>query len=113
MTTYRVPVLRDFGWQPPVKDKDLNSAPGVPSKGDRYIVGAGVATGDDWFGREDDIAYYDGAAWQFDTPSEGWQCWVEDENKYYVFDGTGWSIFEIGQEEGVYIPEYGAIEFTI
>ena len=95
MATYRVPVLEDFSWQPPVKDKDLSVAPGDALKGDRYIVGANVASGDDWFGHENDITYYDGSDWQFDTPSEGWQCWVNDEDEFYVFDGSNWGKLEL------------------
>jgi len=88
MATFRVPVLQDFNWQPNVKDKDLGTPPGGDSKGDRYIVSA---NGGDWSGgAAKDIAWYDGAAWNFDTPSEGWQCWVEDENLYYYFDGSDW-----------------------
>lgn len=88
MATYRVPVLQDFNWQPNVLDKDLVSDPAVPAKGDRYIV---ATAGGGWSGgAAKDIAWWDGAAWQFDTPLEGWQCWVEDENLYYVFDGTNW-----------------------
>jgi len=93
MSTYRVPVLEDFSWQPPIKDKDLETAPAEPSKGDRYIV---AANGGDWSGgAAKDITYYDGENWQFDTPSEGWKCWVEDEDLYYHFDGTNWVTAEL------------------
>ena len=90
MATYRVPVLEEFSWQPPVLDKDLNAAPLSPAKGDRYIVADAVLSGDDWFGHENDVAWYDGAAWQFDTPSEGWHCWVSDENSLYHYTGSVW-----------------------
>jgi len=181
MATYRVPVLGDFSWQPSVKDKDLADAPGAPSKGDRYIVASGTTSGDDWFGHTNDIAWYDGSTWQFDAPSEGWQCWVDDEDQFYYYNGTSWQTYAAGemdaisaeadlassqavianakatqassqivlndadiaslqsdtssqavqitslenstssqavqlasaQKEGVYVPEYGAIEFTI
>lgn len=93
MPDYRVPVLEAFSWQPPVKDKDLTEAPGAPSKGDRYLV---AASGGDWSGgAAKDITYYDGSDWQFDTPSEGWICWVEDENLFYHFDGTNWVTTEV------------------
>jgi len=92
MASYRVPVLKDFNWQPNVKDRNLNEAPGGASKGDRYIVAAAVPSGDDWFGLENHIVTYDGAAWIDDTPSEGWQTWVEDEDAYYVFDGSDWAL---------------------
>jgi len=88
MATYRVPVLQDFNWQPNVKDKDLGTPAGGEAKGDRYIVSANGGAWSD--GAAKDIAWWDGTGWQFDTPSEGWQCWVEDENLYYVFDGSDW-----------------------
>ena len=142
MAKYRMPVLEDFSWQPPVTQIDLNGAPGAPSKGDRYIVAAGVPTGDDWFGEEDSIAWYDGAAWQFDTPVEGWYCYDKDTNILYHFDGSDWDADDIsgleadvvsidtrvtnvessvdsidtvvdGKLTGEYVSEYGAIEVTI
>jgi len=66
--------------------------PGSPNDGDCYIV-TSVATGD-WAGQEDDIAYYDGSSWDFNTPEEGWRAWVRDENVMYVFDGSNWVIME-------------------
>lgn len=89
MAKYRVPVLETFSFQPPVLDKDLTAPPATPSKGDRYIVG-GSATGD-WATHDKDIAYYDGAAWQFDTPAEGWITWVSDEDLFYKHNGTAWA----------------------
>lgn len=88
MPNYRVPVLEEFEFQPPVLDKDLATPPGSPNKGDRYIV-AGSAT-DDWVGHEGDISYYGDSDWQFDTPNEGTIVWVSDEDEFYVFDGTSW-----------------------
>lgn len=84
MATYRVPVYSEFHWQASVLDKDLTAAPGGPSKGDRYIVASG-ATGA-WTGEDGNIAYYDGAAWQFDDAKKGMAVYVEDEDKVYVYD---------------------------
>jgi len=89
MVKYRVPVLEKFTFQPPVIDKDLTSPPGTPATGDRYIVAPG-ATGD-WAGQDNNIAWWDGAAGQFDTATEGFMTWVKDEDLYYSFDGTSWS----------------------
>jgi len=97
MATYRIPVLEDFVWQPPVIDKDLTTPPAIKTKGDRYIVGTGA--GGDWSGHDDDITYYDGADWQFDTPNEGCQLWVKDEDAFYVYKGEshGWVLQEISE----------------
>lgn len=88
MATYRVPVLAKFNWQQNVKDKDLGTPAGGESKGDRYIVSANGGAWSD--GAAKDIAWWDGSSWNFDTPTEGWQCWIEDENLYYYFDGSNW-----------------------
>lgn len=97
MADYKMPVRDEFAWQSPVLDKDLNAAPGTPSKADRYIVASTVASGDAWFGQEGNIAEWDGvSAWQFYTPAEGWFTWVKDENKLYKHDGTSWSEFTPG-----------------
>ena len=93
-TTYRVPVLEDFSWQPPV-----NSRVTVPTetetKGTRYIIKA-TATGI-FAGLENKIATAKQlnptliAHWFIDTPKEGHRCRVNDENVDYIFDGTNWS----------------------
>jgi hypothetical protein len=71
-----------------VLDKDLSTPPGSPTTGDRYIVGASAT--DDWTGKEDEIAYYDGDGWIFKTPNDGWFCWVDDESEIYFYN-AGWS----------------------
>ena len=71
-----------------VKDRDLASPPGSPADGDRYIVAAG-ATGA-WVGEEGSIAVRQDGAWSFCAPREGWRAWVEDEDAFLVFDGSGW-----------------------
>jgi hypothetical protein len=90
MATKKVPVLENFVWQPPVKDKDLSSPPGSPSKGDRYII---AATGSgDWSAHTGDVAEYDGTSWVFITKVEGLVTWVQDEDLFYKYDGVNWSI---------------------
>jgi len=83
--------LKGLDWQNSVLDKDLATPPGVPSLGDRYIVAA-VATGD-WTGKEDQIAEWDGSAWVFTVPNEGFACKIEDENIYYFYNGSSWGSF--------------------
>ena len=90
----RLLVEEYFSWQSPVKDRDLNSAPLSPTKGDRYIVATGVSVGNAWYGHENDIAEYYSSTWNFDTPSEGWQVYVEDENNYYYFHTSTWTLSE-------------------
>ncbi len=83
--------ITGLDWQESVLDKDLNTPPGGEVAGDRYIVAA-VGAGA-WTGHEDEIAEWDGAAWGFATPTEGFCCEVEDENLAYVYDGAAWVLF--------------------
>ena len=92
MANYRVSILDTFSFQEHVKDKDLTSPVSGPSKGDRYIIIAGDS-GTDWAGHDNDITYYDGSDWQFITPTEGFIVWVDDENEFYKFNGSSWSIY--------------------
>lgn len=70
-------------------DRDLFTPPGSPSDGDTYIVAAG-GTGA-WASKDGNIAYWDGSAWQFFVPNEGWYCDVADEDSLYRYDGTDWN----------------------
>jgi hypothetical protein len=89
MAVYRAPDLDTFHWQRSVKDKDLNTPPGSPAKGDRYIVGPSPTGA--WVGYAARITYYDGAAWVFVTLVEGLACWVDDEDKVYKYSGVAWA----------------------
>jgi len=76
-------------WQSSVLDKDLVTSPGSPSNGDRYII---AGTGGDWsVGTIKDIAQYSSSAWMFITPLEGMKVYVDDEDKYYKYDGSTWA----------------------
>lgn len=69
-------------------DRAVNTPPGSPSPGTRYIVG-GAPTGE-WAGWDDSIALWADGSWFRMIPKPGWTCWVEDEGMFYVFDGSGW-----------------------
>ena len=86
MAEYKIPTLSKFEWQPAVLDKDLTAPPANPTKGDRYIVGAGATGG--WAGHDGDIAIYV-TTWEFTTKREGMACYVKDEDKIYVYI-TSW-----------------------
>ena len=89
-TQYRVPVLEHFQWQQPVINMTTTTPPGAPTKGDRYVVAAG-ATGA-WSGQDDDIAWWDGSAWLFDTPTDGFRLYNADDTKYWSFISTSWQL---------------------
>jgi len=76
-------------WQDSVKDRyDPTSAtPAGPSTGDRYIS---TATANDW--TTNYIYEYDGVSWDETVPTEGFVCFVDDENALYIFDGSSWGL---------------------
>jgi len=110
MADYRL-VIEEFApFQRQVLDKDLNDPPAVPAEGDRYIVG-GTPTGL-WTDHAQSIAWYDGAAWQFDTPEEGWFVYVADEATFYLYASAAWgeyagggdmlkSVYDTGGADGI------------
>ena len=89
MADYRLMIEEFAPFQRQVLDQDLTAPPVEPAEGDRYIVG-GSATGD-WSAHDKDIAWYDGAAWAFDTPEEGWFVYVVDEAKFYAYISAAWT----------------------
>lgn len=98
-TNYRVPVLEHSEYQPTVLSR-LNTPPvgsGLPAKGNRYLVTAGAGSGTPFVGKANYIAYYDGAAWQFDAPLAGMIVYVADAFQYWTFNGTVWSEY-LGQQ---------------
>ncbi len=78
-----------FAYHLSVKDRDLTTPPGSPASGDTYIPAA-TATGA-WVGKEGQVAVYDGAAWVFGVPREGWVASIDDENVMIRYDGSAWS----------------------
>jgi hypothetical protein len=71
-----------------VKNKNLTVLPLSPAEGDRYIVAAS-ATGA-WAGQSGKIALFNGGAWVFIAPREGFRTWLEDDNALYIHDGSVW-----------------------
>jgi len=82
--------LGRFGFHLSVKDRDLGAPPGSPAAGDTYIVAAS-ATGD-WVGKSNQVAIWDGTAWQYGVPRKGWTAYLEDEDTRVTYKGTTWSV---------------------
>jgi len=77
-------------WQDSALDI-LLTPPASPSSGDRYLITGGTATGD-WNGHDEEIAEWDGSAWQFTDPTTGTYISVDDETDgLYYFNGTAWT----------------------
>jgi hypothetical protein len=91
-TPYKIPVEENFEFQSAVKDKDLTAPPGGEAKGDRYLI-VGTGTGA-WSGQIGNIAIYNGSGWNFITKKEGFIIWVQDENLFYLYNGSAWAVFD-------------------
>jgi hypothetical protein len=97
MSRFRVPDLKGFGWQETVKGR-LADDPGGATKGDRYLV---IDSDGDWAGHDNEIAWFDGADWQFDPPQDGWVVYSIADKKHYKYDAdtTSWVEFPTISEE--------------
>lgn len=86
---------------PKAKDKDLATPPASPVDGDTYIVAASPTGA--WVGHTGKLARWSTAldpdAWEFITPKEGWEVWLDDEDKRYRHNGTVWA--EVASGAGV------------
>lgn len=92
-------VAQGLDWQDSVLD-ELNDPPASPATGDRYLVDDNP-TGD-WSGHPNEIAEWDGSAWEFFTPNEGWATYVEDIDllKVYTADSGDWIQFGSAIDHG-------------
>jgi uncharacterized protein DUF2793 len=78
-----------------VKDKDLNTPPGSPADGDRYIVGPSPTGA--WAGQAGKVTAYNASTvaghspgWDFYTPKDNWLAYVVDEQMDYVYFSAAW-----------------------
>lgn len=79
---------RNIEPQASVKNRTTTTPPGTPALADRYIIPEG-ATGA-WSGKTNQIAEWNGSAWDFYAPQVGWTCYVDDEQKIYSWNGSAW-----------------------
>lgn len=78
-------------WQDSVFDRDLTAPPGSPTTGDRYIVATG-GTGL-WLTHDDEIAQWNGSAWDFTVQTLGMVVGVDDELRNVRWNGSSWGFF--------------------
>lgn len=70
---------------------DLNTPPGSPANGDRYIVG--VSPTGTFVGHVNQIAVWDSgaSAWTFYTAKTGWFVYHETAVEYWKYVGGSWN----------------------
>ena len=77
-----------------VISRSLNTPPGTPTAGDRYHTG-GSPTGL-WSGQANKIAVWNGTAWVFYTPLEGWLMTSQaDLGKLYKYQGSAFALLAL------------------
>ena len=81
--------LLDVMVQLSVAQRTLATPPASPVLGDRFIVAA-TPTGA-WVSHQNEVALWNGTAWEFFAPLEGWRAYVADEGAVVVYDGSAWT----------------------
>jgi hypothetical protein len=78
-------------WIKSVIDRDLIQPPASSSIGDRYLIyNTGI---NEWVGRKDEIAEWNGTIWNFISPTLGNALLVKDEGVAFVYNGSEWVQF--------------------
>lgn len=72
-----------------VKSRVIDTPPGSPAEGDRYIVAAD-ATGD-WADADGSIAVWSDGAWIMVVPVTGWRAFDDGADEFVYFNGTNWA----------------------
>jgi hypothetical protein len=57
---------------------------------DGYMAGLGAAPTGAWSGQGGSVAYWDGSAWMFLMPQEGWRAWGVSETELRVWRDGSW-----------------------
>jgi len=73
--------------------------PGSPTDGDIYMLSGTDDSNSE--GLTGDIALRDNGAWVYLTPAEGWEMWVEDEEKKYRFLSGAWTEIASGTSQPI------------
>lgn len=64
--------------------------PVTPRQGDRYIIPTTVTAGNAWTPYPRRVAYYGADGWVFMTPKPGWEAYVVDADRTFIFKTTDW-----------------------
>jgi len=71
-----------------VADRGRTSPPPEPAEGDRHIVGP--SAGEEWEGRDGQVAAWQDGAWVYLQPVAGWRTWVTEEQSMLLFSDGQW-----------------------
>jgi hypothetical protein len=89
-----------------VETRTLSTPPGSPGTGKNWIVGA-APTGA-WSGKADNIATWNGTAWSFAAPADGYSALVIDEGALYFYSGANLK-WTITTSDTIVLPTWAAL----
>lgn len=95
-----------LGFHASVLSMTTTAPPGSPTNGAGYIIPAG-STGD-WVGRAGQVAVWDGSAWAYAVPRDGWTVYVVGTGLVTYEDGA-WSQANIATAEGIGAEPYAGV----
>jgi hypothetical protein len=84
-------LVQGVTWRDAVESFGVNTPPGSPATGDRYVVGSSPTGA--WTGQANNIAEWDGSSWVFETPLDGWALVAKDTDQQWIYNGTAWVSF--------------------
>ena len=90
--------LSRLGFHPSVLSATTTAPPGSPISGSGYIIPSG-ATGA-WAGKTGQVAVWDGVAWAYAAPRDGWTMHVDGAG-LTTYDGGSWSQANVATAAGV------------
>lgn len=98
--------LSRLGFHPSVLSATTTAPPGSPVSGSGYIIPSG-ATGA-WAGKTGRVAVWDGAAWAYAAPRDGWTMHVDGAGLTTYYNGI-WSQANVATAAGVGAELYAGI----
>ncbi len=98
--------LSRLGFHPSVLSATTTAPPGSPISGSGYIIPSG-ATGA-WAGKTGQVAVWDGAAWAYAAPRDGWTMHVDGAG-LTTYDNGIWSQANVVTAAGVGAEPYAGI----
>ena len=90
--------LSRLGFHPSVLSATTTAPPGSPISGSGYIIPSG-ATGA-WAGKTGQVAVWDGAAWAYAVPRDGWTMHVDGAGLTTYYNGI-WSQANVVTASGI------------
>ncbi len=87
----------------------VTALPGSPTLGDIYIVPSGAGSNANEVAIRDYDTDDSTPIWHYLTPDKGWMFWVDDESKFYHWNGSAWTEFPVPTVVSDHTGDYAAV----